>query len=199
MQFQVRACTAWRFSRALTLISSLLAFIAIGWAGAQVSAAQSAPGTASPAAINGSAYAVIPAGSRMAAPDLTLIDINGKRLALSDYRGKVVLLDFWAVDCGGCKTEIPWYVDFDREYRSRGLALLGIDMYGETAEYIRPFMIKSHMNYRVAVGNDAIRERFHAGELPMTLLIDRKGRIAVSHIGIVDKAKFEQDIQQLLR
>src|ERR1700723_4679730 len=94
--------------------------------------------------------ALIPASARKAAPDFTLTDVEGKPLTLSQYRGKVVLLDFWAVDCGGCKVEIPWYVAFDQKYHSQGLQLLGVDMYGESPEVIRPFMAKSGMTYPVA-------------------------------------------------
>ena len=69
---------------------------------------QSAQATASPNAPKESTYALVPAGSRMAAPDFTVTDLNGGTLALSQFKSKVVLLDFWAVDCGGCKVEIPW-------------------------------------------------------------------------------------------
>ena len=112
---------------------------------------------------------------------------------------KVILLDFWAVDCGGCVLEIPWYVEFDKKYHDKGLRLVGIDMYGESPAYIRPYMQKSRMQYLVAVGNDDIRKRFEADELPKTMLIDREGRVAVSHVGVVDKTMFEHDIQELLR
>ena len=120
-------------------------------------------------------------------------------MTLSHYKGKVVLLDFWATTCGGCKVELPWYVAFDEKYRSRGLAVLGLDMYGETPETIRPFMLKWKMTYPVAVGTDALGERFHLAEMPLTLLIDRKGRVAVSHTGIVDRKAFEADIRGLLK
>ncbi|HEY1809020.1 MAG TPA: TlpA disulfide reductase family protein [Acidobacteriaceae bacterium] len=143
-------------------------------------------------------YGLIPAAARQPAPGFMVTSLNGRKLSLAQDRGKVVLLDFWAVDCGGCKIEIPWYVDFDREYRSRGLALIGLDMYGESPAKIRPFMAKSHMDYPVAVGTDALGARFHLTEMPLTLLIDRKGRIAVAHAGIVDRAQFEKDIRALL-
>jgi cytochrome c biogenesis protein CcmG/thiol:disulfide interchange protein DsbE len=142
---------------------------------------------------------MIPEKSRHAAPDFNLSDLGGKRLTLSQYRGKVVLLDFWAVDCGGCIIEIPWYVEFDQKYRDKGLVVIGIDMYNEAPDYVRPFMSKSHMQYSVAIGNDGIRKQFQADELPKTLLIDRQGEVAVSHIGIVDKTSFEHDIQRLLQ
>lgn len=163
------------------------------------SRAQSGKGSSSDAAKGAAAYALIPSQSRIAAPELNLTDITGSRLNLSDYRGKVVLLDFWAVDCGGCVIEIPWYVEFDQKYHDKGLQPIGIDMYGESPAYIKPFMQKSHMQYPVAVGNDAIEKRFQAGELPKTMLIDRQGRVAISHVGIVDKAMFEHDIEELLK
>jgi predicted RNase H-related nuclease YkuK (DUF458 family) len=72
-------------------------------------------------------------------------------------------------------------------------------MYGETPTKIKAFMQKRRMRYQVAVGNDDIRKRFHADELPKTILIDRQGRVAVSHTGIVDRAKFENDIKELLK
>jgi hypothetical protein len=72
-------------------------------------------------------------------------------------------------------------------------------MYEESPAYIKPFMQKAHMQYPVAVGNDEVRKRFQADELPKTMLIDRQGRVAISHVGIVDKAMFERDIQELLK
>jgi thiol-disulfide isomerase/thioredoxin len=148
---------------------------------------------------NGAADSLVPVDLREPAPVLSVTDIDGKKVRLSQYRGKVILLDFWAVDCGGCVIEIPWYVEFDKKYHDKGLRLVGIDMYGESPAYIRPYMEKSHMQYPVAVGDDDIRKRFQAGELPKTMLIDREGRVAVSHIGIVDKTMFEHDIQELLK
>jgi peroxiredoxin len=142
---------------------------------------------------------LIPIGSRVPAPDFTLTDVHGQKITLSRYKGKVVLLDFWATTCGGCKIELPWYVEFDKKYRDKGLALIGIDMYGETPAIVRPFMVKSHMEYPVAIGSDALGEQFHVREMPLTLLIDRTGRIAVSHAGIVDKTRFENEIRQLLQ
>jgi peroxiredoxin len=162
-------------------------------------AAQSSEGTASPAARSGSSYALIPADSRLPAPNFTIRDLSGGTVSLSQFRGKVVLLDFWAVACGGCKVEIPWYVAFDKTYRDKGLALIGIDMYGESPDVVKAFMEKEHMNYPVAIGNNALGEKFHVEEMPLTLLIDRNGRIALSHAGIVDKIQFEKDIQELLR
>lgn len=162
-------------------------------------AAQSPQTTASPTAPKGSAYALIPADSRVAAPDFTVTDLSGGTIRLAELRSKVVLLDFWAVECAGCKVEIPWYVAFDKAYRAKGLALIGIDMYGESPDVVKTFMKTAHMSYPVAIGNDGLGERFHVEEMPLTLLIDRSGRIAFSHAGIVDKTQFEKAIQELLR
>ncbi|WP_348266744.1 redoxin domain-containing protein [Edaphobacter paludis] len=153
----------------------------------------------SPQSIASGKEELIPVGKRVRAPDFTLTDVSGKRLTLSRYRGNVVLLDFWATTCGGCKTELPWYVEFNSKYHDKGLSLIGLDMYGENAATIKPFMTKWHMNYPVAVGTDALGEKFGVREMPLTLLIDRDGRIAASHAGIVDRATFENDIQQLLQ
>lgn len=150
-------------------------------------------------AVADDAQALIPVSARKAAPDFAVTDLDGKPLSLAQFRGKVVLLDFWAVDCGGCRVEIPWYVAFDRKYHAQGLQLLGIDMYGEAPAKIRPFMKQSGMEYPVAVGNDALGARFGLEAMPLTLLIDRAGRVAVSHAGIVDRAAFERDIEELLR
>ncbi len=153
----------------------------------------------SQAAQSRAAYVLVPIQARQPAPDLSVTDIAGNKIALSQYRGKVILLDFWAVDCGGCVIEIPWYVQFDKKYHDKGLQLIGIDMAEESPSYIKPFMQKSQMNYPVAVGNDDIRKRFQAEGLPKTILIDRQGRVAVSHVGIVDRDAFARDIEELLR
>jgi peroxiredoxin len=133
------------------------------------------------------------------APNFKLPDANGKQVKLSDYRGKVVLLDFWATWCHGCKTEIPWYVEFDRNYRSQGLAVIGVSMDDEGMKVVKPFLPLHHMDYPVVIGNDALAAQYHLTAMPLTLLIDRQGRIAVSHSGIVDRNAFEARIRELLK
>jgi thiol-disulfide isomerase/thioredoxin len=176
-----------------------IVFITIMQWGIRSSEAQAAQEPMSAAVAHQPADELIPIGSRVPAPDFTLTDVQGRKITLSEYKGKVVLLDFWATTCGGCKIELPWYVEFDQRYRTKGLALIGIDMYGESAEIIRPFMVKWHMDYPVLIGSDALGDQFSLREMPLTLLIDRTGRIAVSHAGIVDRARFESEITELLR
>jgi len=141
---------------------------------------------------------VIPAEQRARAPDFTVLDVQGKPFTLGALRGQVVLVDFWAIACGGCKLELPWYVGFDERYRSRGLSLVGLDMYGEAPDAVKSFAAIHQMRYPVAIGTDAIGALYHLAEMPLTVLVDRKGRIAVSHAGVVDPKTFEANLKTLL-
>jgi len=141
---------------------------------------------------------IIPALRRAKAPDFTVTDVQGKPFRLAALKGRVVLLDFWAIACGGCKLELPWYVGFDQQYKSKGLSLVGLDMYGEAPDAVKSFAAAHQMQYPVAIGTDAIGDLYHLREMPLTVLIDRQGRIAVSHSGVVDPKVFESDIQALL-
>jgi peroxiredoxin len=134
------------------------------------------------------------------APDFSRLDAAGHKVRLSKYRGKVVLLDFWATWCGGCKQEMPWFVEFADKYKKDGLAVLGVAMDDEGWRILKPFLAeKMKLNYPVVVGDDALAKQFgEISTLPLTLLIDREGRIAHSHAGVVDKAEFEGEIQELL-
>ena len=151
---------------------------------------------------------LIPKAARSIAPGFTLIDAHGERIDLSDFKGKVVLLDFWATWCGGCKLEIPWYMEFDKKLRGRGLAVIGVSMDEEGWKVVRPFLARkidtetggnTAMKYPVVIGNDALAKKYNLTSMPMTLLIDREGRIALSHTGVVNKADFESHILQLLK
>ena len=141
---------------------------------------------------------LISSAQRTTAPPFTLKDVQGKTFTLTSLRGKVVLLDFWAIACGGCKLELPWYVGFDQQYGSKGLSLVGLDMYGETPEAVRAFAAAHQMRYPLAIGTDEIGALYYLGPMPLTVLIDREGRIAVSHAGVVDPKLFEADIKKLL-
>lgn len=135
---------------------------------------------------------------RKAAPNFSLTDASGKRVRISDFKGHVVILDFWATWCHGCKTEIPWFMEFQNRYRQSGLAVLGVAMDDEGWKIVRPFFEKSGMNYTVVVGNEAVAKLYGLDSMPMTVVIDRKGKIAAVHVGLVEKDAFEKEIQDLL-
>lgn len=134
------------------------------------------------------------------APDFSLKDASGADIRLSALKGKVVLLNFWATWCGPCKAEIPWFEEFHNTYTGRGLAVVGISMDEEGWKVVKPYMQSAKMNYPVAIGDDALAEKFGGiDSLPETLIIDRAGKIAFRHVGIVAKAEYENEILQLLK
>ncbi len=137
---------------------------------------------------------------RKAAPDFTLTDANGASVKLSDYRGKVVLLNFWATWCGPCAMEIPWFIDFEHQFKSRGLEIVGVSMDEEGWAAVKPYVAEHNVNYRVLLGNDSVSQLYGGVEsLPTTFIIDRDGKFAFSpHIGLVEKSEYLNEIQTLL-
>jgi len=136
---------------------------------------------------------------RKPAPDFALKDADGKTVHLSDYKGKVVLLDFFATWCGPCKIEIPWFMDFERQNKNRGFSVLGVSMDDEGWEVVKPFLQDLGVNYRVLIGNDMTAQSYGGVDaLPTSFLIDREGRIAAVHVGLVGRKDFENGIEKLL-
>jgi peroxiredoxin len=141
-----------------------------------------------------------PDSERRPAPDFALKDADGRPVRLSDFRGKVVLLDFWATWCGPCKIEIPWFVEMQRSNRDRGFEVLGVAMDDEGWEVVKPFITSIGVNYRVMIGDDPTAQSYGGVDaLPTTFLIDRSGKIAAVHIGLTSKKEFQDGIEQLLQ
>lgn len=139
------------------------------------------------------------AGPRNSAPEFKATDANGAPVRLPDYKGKVVVLNFWATWCGGCKLEIPWLIDFQNKYRGSGLAVIGVSMDDDGWKLVKPFITEKGMNYPVILGTPDLAKSYDVDAMPKTLLIDRGGRIAASHIGVVDRTAFEGEIRALLK
>jgi len=136
---------------------------------------------------------------RQPAPDFALKDAAGATVRLSDYKGKVVLLNFWATWCAPCQAEIPWFVEFERTYASRGLAVIGVSMDEDGWKSVLPWIDARKVNYRISVGDDALAKEYGGVDaLPETLLVDRAGRIAARHVGVISKSEYENEIRQIL-
>lgn len=136
---------------------------------------------------------------RKVAPNFTLKDADGRNVSLTDYKGKVVLLNFWATWCGPCKIEIPWFVEFEQKYKDRGFAVLGVSMDDEGWEVVKPYLAKTKINYRILVGNEEIAKQYGGLDaLPTTLVIDRTGAVLSTHEGLVSKGTYEKEILSLL-
>jgi cytochrome c biogenesis protein CcmG/thiol:disulfide interchange protein DsbE len=136
---------------------------------------------------------------RALAADFSLPDLTGQRLSLSTYRGKVVLLDFWATWCDPCREEIPHFVELQSKYRVRGLQIVGVSM-DDGPEPVRDFCQRFKMNYPVVMGNAKIGELYGGVlGLPIAFLIGRDGRIYGRHIGATDITVFEEEIIGLLQ
>jgi peroxiredoxin len=141
-----------------------------------------------------------PATARKNASDFSLEDSSGALIKLSGFKGRVVLLDFWATWCTGCKQEIPWYMEFQDKYKKDGLSAIGVSLDDDGWKSVKPFLQEHRINYPIVIGKwEIMGERFGFNSMPATLLIDREGKIADLHVGMVDKDAFEREIQTLLK
>lgn len=144
------------------------------------------------------APAVASAQQGALAPDFTLADLSGQTLNLSSYRGKVVLLDFWATWCVPCREEIPHLVDLQNKYGSQGLQIIGVSM-DDGSEPVREFYQHFKMNYPVVMGDAKTGERYGGVlGLPIAFVIAPDGRITSKHIGSTDISVFEREVAKLL-
>lgn len=132
-------------------------------------------------------------------PQLTLESIRGRAIRLSDYRGKVVLINFWATWCPPCRAEIPDLVKLQHDYGRRGLQVVGITYPPEKLTEVRRFVRRAKMNYPVALGTKRTKLLFTSSEtLPMTIVVGKDGRVREIIEGILLPEEFEQKIKPLL-
>ena len=131
---------------------------------------------------------------------LTLKDIRGRYIRLTDYRGKVVLVNFWATWCPPCRIEIPDLIKLQRDYRSRGLQVIGVTYPPQKFAKVYRFVLRAKVNYPVALGTKETKLLFSSSEtLPMTIVIGTDGRIRDIIEGILLPEEFEQKIKPLLK
>ena len=150
------------------------------------------------------------AGSLMGkqGPSFVLKDAAGKDVNLAAFKGKAVLVNFWATWCGPCKVEIPWFIEFDRQFRDRGFAVIGVSMDAEGATdrekaeawaAVKPYLQEKHVSYPVVLGDERVAEAYGGIEsLPASFLLDRSGKVVAVHNGLVSKATYEADIKKAL-
>lgn len=142
------------------------------------------------------------------APEITLKDLDGKDLSLSEYKGKVVLVNFWATWCEPCQVEIPWLIEIQQKYAAKGFTVLGIAMDEEGAKVVTPWVskerfdvngAKSQMNYPIVIGTDAAADKF-GGLLgyPTSVLITRDGKIIKRITGIISSEEITKSIESQL-
>jgi thiol-disulfide isomerase/thioredoxin len=133
------------------------------------------------------------------APQWELNDLDAKQIKLSDFNGKVVILDFWATWCAPCRVEIPHFVELQKQYGDRGLTFIGVSLDEQGPEVVKKFVKRFGVNYPIVIGNLKVVEAYGGIDaIPTTFVIDRQGRIVNRHIGYDDKAVFEKEIQSLL-
>jgi peroxiredoxin len=142
---------------------------------------------------------LIAIGDRVAAPDFTLTDANGKPIRLSEIKGRAVLVNFWATWCGGCQIEIPWFQDFYSRYKKAGLDAVGVSLDSDGWTSVRPYLKEKPIAYTIVIGDETIAKEFHVTAMPVTVLIDRQGKVAAVHSGIVAKATYRAEIESLLK
>jgi len=145
-----------------------------------------------------SAEPVCSQDAKLANLNLTLKDIHGKPFSLSDYKGKVVLLDFWATWCPPCLKEIPGIIELYDTYKSRGLAVIGVSMDESTSD-VKRFARRLKINYPILLGagRDDLVPAFGELPLPTSFVIARDGRICSKHDGLTPKEDLEREIAAL--
>jgi thiol-disulfide isomerase/thioredoxin len=157
---------------------------------------------------SGAVSAGLPAGQgqQTIVSGLTFKDLNGKEVKIEDFRGKVVLIDFWATWCEPCRIETPWLIEFQKKYASRGFTIIGVAMDPEGVSIVAPFLQKERfdvngqmeaINYPIVLGTEAISDRFGVDGYPTGVLISRDGHLVKTTEGLTSRDEIAKDIERL--
>ncbi|HXA15041.1 MAG TPA: TlpA disulfide reductase family protein [Opitutaceae bacterium] len=133
------------------------------------------------------------------APGWELKDVEGKPVNFSQFKGKVVVLDFWATWCPPCRSEIPGYVKLQEKYKDQGLVIIGVSLDQEGPAVVKKFMADLHVNYQIVMGDDTVVQALGGVDaIPTTFIIDRDGKIRDKKIGAMETGEYEKVIQHYL-
>ena len=133
------------------------------------------------------------------APDFELQSLDGKNMKLSDFRGKAVLLNFWATWCGPCKIEMPWFVELQKQYGPQGFQIIGVAMDDASTEDIAKFARQMGVNYPILLGKEAVGQSYGGvNVLPTTFFVDRDGKLVAREFGLQSRSVFVDHIKEAL-
>jgi thiol-disulfide isomerase/thioredoxin len=141
---------------------------------------------------------LIPASERRPAEVIRLEDRSGRPLDLASRRGQVVLVDFWATWCGGCKEELPWFEHFDAQYRRKGFSVLAVSVDEDGWPVVNRFVDPMKLRMEIVLDGAGVAQRYGVKEMPAAFLIDRSGRVAATYVGLVERGNMESNIRALL-
>ena len=133
------------------------------------------------------------------APDFRLETLEGRAVRLSDFRGRAVLLNFWASWCAPCRVEMPWLADLSKRYRRQGLEVIGVSMDGADRARVASFVRERKIPYAILLGDETVGAAYGGVRyLPQTFLIGRDGMIVRSISGLTEKSDFTLEVRRLL-
>ena len=134
------------------------------------------------------------------APTWTLTDVEGKAVSSDQLKGKVIVLDFWATWCGPCRSEIPSYIELQRQYGPAGLAIVGVSLDRGGPAVVKKFIAEQKINYQIVLGDDKVAEAYGGVEaIPTTFIIDRSGTIRYRKVGAMEPEEFAAVLKPFLK